>query len=218
MPQLENQQLPAYRQRPQSNQGRRGINWAMVALVSSIIIFILIIAIFAYWFFVLRPIVESQPPLPTPPTEEASPSAEPATPSAKKDETADWKTFESSKYKYSIKHPPTWVVTNSDEESFVVRRAQGSFERVIVEVNVNTGFCEGGSAETKTIQVSGFEGTEYSCFVSGRTDPAEIIYLFKNVNGNQNYVIRGEIYAPGEELTNQLDTIKLMLSTFKFLD
>ncbi len=109
MPQLQNQQLPPY---PQANEGRKGINWASVTVVASIIIFILIIAIFAYWFFVLRPQVESQPnDTSAPPKKETTSSEKPAFPSAEKEETKDWKTFKSDKIGYSIKLPNTWITT-----------------------------------------------------------------------------------------------------------
>jgi hypothetical protein len=118
MPQLPNQQLPPY---PQAKEGERGLNWASVAVVSSIIIFILIIAVFAYWFLVLRPQVESQPKdTSTPSTKETNSSEKPASPSAENDETEDWKTFTSDKIGYSIKLPANWLTTKgADNESCV---------------------------------------------------------------------------------------------------
>ena len=191
------------------------LNWKNV--VAGAVIGLLIVAIGVFSFTYYNPNATPVPPVVIKSGTKSAKLSK-ASASAQKKETADWKTFQSPHYKYSIKYPPTWVVTNSDEESFVVRVSQSSFERVIIQVNVNAGFCEGGTAKTKTIQVSGNEGTEISCFISGRTNPAEINYLFKDIKGNQNYVISGEIYASEEELINQLDTIKLILSTFKFLD
>jgi len=43
-------------------------------------------------------------------TKKATPSAKPATPSAQKDETADWDTFEDKILSYSVKYPMGWFV------------------------------------------------------------------------------------------------------------
>ena len=193
------------------------LNWKNV--IAGTVIALLIVAIGVFSFSYYNPEATPVPPINI---KSGTKSAKVATKSSEKvtqkDETADWKTFDSTTYKYSIKYPPTWIVTSKDEKGFVVRVKEDAFERIAIQVNVNTGFCEGGTAKTKAIKVSNIDGTEYSCFVSKRNEPAEINYLFKDAKGNQNYVISGSIYAAGEELTNQLNTIKLILSTFKFLD
>ena len=114
MPQLPNQQLPPY---PQAKEGRQGINLVSLTVIASIVIFILIIAVFAYWFFVLRPLVESQPKdTSTPSTKETNLSEKPASPSAENDETKGWKTFTNDNIGYSIKLPESWLTTKGVDE------------------------------------------------------------------------------------------------------
>ncbi|MEX0616831.1 MAG: PsbP-related protein [Candidatus Woykebacteria bacterium] len=106
MPTLQNQQLPAY---PNQSTSGKGINWAAVSAVSSIIIFVLIIAVLGYWWLVIRPEVESQPPIQATSTKQASPSAKPATKSSEVDEKADWKTYTDTKTGYTLKYPKDWL-------------------------------------------------------------------------------------------------------------
>jgi len=73
---LQNQQLPASPQAPWA-----GTNLGRIILASSLIIIIIIVAVFTYWLLVLKPQVESQPPITNTPIQ-ASSSAKTATPSA----------------------------------------------------------------------------------------------------------------------------------------
>ncbi len=82
------------------------ISW--LKLVLTILVIVVATAIIAgtYWFFVLSkssPEFSFGPIKPKPGTQVATPSA---TPSAQKDETADWKTYSNSVGKYSLKYPP----------------------------------------------------------------------------------------------------------------
>ena len=86
-----------------TQQPSRKINWLHV-LIGVVIGLILIGAGFgAYLLTHLQQNKESNQPQIT--TKRSTPSAKQATNSAKKDETADWKTFINSSYKYSLKYP-----------------------------------------------------------------------------------------------------------------
>lgn len=84
-------------------------NWKKILLILLIALFV--ISLLGVGLYLLIPRLTEGPTPITQPQKQATPSAEPATPSAKKDETEGWETFTSipfnnKEYKYSLKHPP----------------------------------------------------------------------------------------------------------------
>src|SRR3989344_7699134 len=51
-------QTPNFQAPPKEEKNNSPLNWEKITIVSSIIISFLIVLIFAYWFFLLRPRVE----------------------------------------------------------------------------------------------------------------------------------------------------------------
>jgi hypothetical protein len=107
-PSLENQ--PA---QPQV-QGGKGISWKKI-IVSVVVIAVVagIIAGGLYWFFVLN----EEETTTTETTKVSTPSSKQATPSAKKDETADWKTYTDTTTGASFKYPSNWSLKKVKEYS-----------------------------------------------------------------------------------------------------
>ena len=93
---------------PQVTTGTKPHDWKKVGLTVLIIIVVTGLIIVAYWFLVLNKTSEVSDltgPVPKVTTKTATESAKESTPSAEKDETADWKSYNSTQLGFSIKHP-----------------------------------------------------------------------------------------------------------------
>ena len=83
------------------------ISWKRVFWIALVAVVILAILIGLWWWFVLKT-PTTPPALTTTPTKkQLIPNA---TPSAKKDETADWKTYTSTEFGFSVKYPQEWLI------------------------------------------------------------------------------------------------------------
>ena len=79
----------------------QGTNWKKISLILIVVMFLISLVGVGIYLLIPRP------------TEKPTPTTQPqkiVTPSAKKDETADWKTYTSTRDGYSIKYPQDWIV------------------------------------------------------------------------------------------------------------
>jgi len=80
------------------------ISWSKVIVTIVVIVVTTAILGAIYYFFILDKLDFGPPEN----IKTTTPSAQPATPSAKKDETADWNTFTAKKVNISLKYPENW--------------------------------------------------------------------------------------------------------------
>src|SRR3990170_8907275 len=104
MPEEQQPQAPQSPATPQVVTSSSGVSWPKIILTVIVIVVVTAIIAGAYWYFVLnKPTggIDTGPiKVSTPSTKKATPSA---TPSAKKDETADWKTYTSKLSIFEVK-------------------------------------------------------------------------------------------------------------------
>lgn len=81
------------------------VNWKRVGWIVAAAVVILGILLALWWYFFLRGPKEVTNTVSRPPTKTTKTSTPSATPSAKKDETAGWKTYENSTLGFSFKYP-----------------------------------------------------------------------------------------------------------------
>ena len=87
----------------------KSVSWSKIILTVLVIVIVTAIIAGAYWYFVLsKPTgeVDTSPIKVSTPSDKKATSS--ATPSAKKDETAGWKTYINKELGFSIKYPPNW--------------------------------------------------------------------------------------------------------------
>jgi hypothetical protein len=222
---------------------KKGISWKKI-IVSVVAILVVAGAIAGalYWYFVIN----EEETTTTETTKVSTPSSKQATPSAKKDETADWKVYTNTTGKYTLKYPVNY-------EKFAWTKAQldpytheHSFQSPDYKpptmgptVNVTSGkgstfwvdVCMKGSQ--CTILKNEPVAKERAKYITNTVD-----YTVDQVEGKRfNYVnshgekqIRIELewddrfysivldYGRHELNQQQLEIFNLMLSTFKFLD
>lgn len=95
-------------QQPQTASAQQ-INWKRFGAIVAAAVVILAILIGLWWWIFGR--VPAQPPLVNKvPTKTSTPSAKPATPSAKKDETEGWKVYTNSDLGFSVRYPSEWFL------------------------------------------------------------------------------------------------------------
>ena len=112
---------------PQSSQ-KPAKNWKKVLLILLFALFL--VSLVGVGIYLLIPKPSEEPT--TQPQKQATPSAKPVTPSAQKDETADWKTLHTkipdaqlkvfnltSTIKFSFKYPPDFRVVNDNGTDLV---------------------------------------------------------------------------------------------------
>ncbi len=100
--------MPEAPTQPQPTSNQRSINWKRVLVV--VVIGVVLIGLGVVIFLLLQPKEETTSVTP----KKATPSAKVATPSAKKDETADWKNFVGNieSIEYSLKYPKSYKPYN----------------------------------------------------------------------------------------------------------
>ncbi len=96
--------MPEIPIQPQPTSNQKSINWKNI-LIGAVIGAVLV-GVGVLIFYLYQTNSEETTPITTPNT--STPSAKIATPSAKKDETVDWKTVVNDVLGYSIKHPKDW--------------------------------------------------------------------------------------------------------------
>ena len=85
----------------------KSLNWKKIGLTVLIILVVTGLISGVYWVFVLNKDTEvsTDPIVPKPSTQTATESAKETTPSAEKDETADWKVYTNKDLGFSVKYP-----------------------------------------------------------------------------------------------------------------
>jgi hypothetical protein len=147
----------------------------------------------------------------------ASPSAKQSTPSAKKDETARWKTYESTIHYYKVNYPSNWSFSKEDVKETQSERAYLNFDSTkltnqpSIRIFGNYPYPSGGwktkypnSVEEK-VTLGSKNATKWT-----KTDEADEIYYLKF--SSNFYLIFYVNYGGDKKLTDQV------LSTFKVLD
>ena len=98
-----------------NDEAKNSINWKKITLF--LLIFLFLITLVGVGLYLLIP----------KPAEEPTPSTEPqkqATPSAKKDETADWKTYRDEQYGFEFKYPSDSTIKKRDDLNYQYVRLQ----------------------------------------------------------------------------------------------
>ena len=98
---------------PQSQPTKQGINWKNI-LIGAIIGAVLVGIIGGLVLYLYQSSSEETTPTTTPKT--STPSAKIPTPSAEKDETADWDTYLDSTNGVSFKYPTNWVENHAGSD------------------------------------------------------------------------------------------------------
>ncbi len=151
-----------------------------------------------------------------------------STPSAQKDETADWKTYTNKTLGFSVKYPSNWSVME-DNSSTIEFKGDKSWVAVIndnpnsnsysyistLDINVPIHNEDFNSTSTRLtdILVDGHKGVRL------RTVPNEGSYANHtlSIEVGQNYSIVVE-HSAKEVFDESVKILDLMLPTFKFLD
>ncbi|OGY27882.1 MAG: hypothetical protein A2Z42_02255 [Candidatus Woykebacteria bacterium RBG_19FT_COMBO_43_10] len=207
-------------------------NWKKVMLISFIVIILL--AVLFYGFIMLSVYIDKSK---LPGQEIKSTPASQATPSAQKDETANWKNYTNSENKYSIKYPPTYklVPLETPERgsvSFLSKDYKLKDSNLLVISNgVNIMVSIGGPGvyknldeyesslieetkkyDKKLINLAGetWRSFDYQGLQSGRS---RITFVIKD---RRLYVLSFDSTA--EDHNSGIEIYNLILSTFKFLD
>ena len=100
---------------PKEQQSNRTLNWEKITLVSSVVIFFLIVLIFAYWFFLLRPKIE--PSVQDKPVQITEPNQNKNDDPKINEATKNWKTSKNIDLGIEFKYPPDWSVETNDKPS-----------------------------------------------------------------------------------------------------
>jgi len=191
-----------------SAQAKKSINWKNV-LIGVVIGAIVIGLGILIWF-----LLQQKPSESTPATNPKT-----ATTSAKKDETAGWKTFTSTTFKYSIKYPAEWPVSKKSAfldnakaipfESIELNRAENQpldDTELYIRIygNFEGGWCESPpekpECKEEKVVLAGVEGRKWTYINSG-----DGIYYFES----KKIVIF-------TNLGGQKELIDKVLSTFRF--
>lgn len=106
--------MPEIPTQPQPTPNQKSINWKGILIV--VVIGAIIIGLGVFIFLIFQPKPETTS---TVTTKKATPSAKIATPSAEKDETADWDTYKNTNYNYSLKYPASSGVFNNNPQELV---------------------------------------------------------------------------------------------------
>jgi len=196
------------------------INWRNVVFGAIIGLLIVAIGVFAFSYY-----TPNATPVPSVEIKKGTPSAKTATQSAtpptKKDETANWKTFTSKNFNYTIKYPANWSRTIDSGEYKPNMPNKGTYESVGLNIDLNasdragpgivimansaTDWCGGPNppyCKSTEINLAGKNATE-STYLKSKNRVIDI--------NSENIVIF--VYVENDE-----DLVDKVLSTFKFLD
>ena len=174
---------------------------------------VLVIGSVAY--FQLKPQSTAQPK----PTQ-ITPSPTQGRSSAQKDDTADWRTYTNTKYKYQIKHPSDWELDSEADYFFI----SSNYNDILLTVRENikdTSEAEKAVCGPPACGNVKFEDTRIGDLVF-RTPESSALFLFKDTGDWVSYLLSdGTLYVFLMNTQNQeedLKTFNRILSTFKFLD
>jgi hypothetical protein len=199
--------MPEIPPQPQPTSNKKAINWKRVLIVA--LVGAIVIGLGVLIFLILQP------------KEETPTTANKATPSAKKDETADWKTY-TGKY-YTFKYPTDWKIetaTLPDELRLVspdlVVDESGPLIIVKSGTMVKLYLTPGSDRDLKEYlheySIETTLGGEKA--IRSSSDDSHTAYFVVN-NGKFYQIPR--LYPAGKQSEYE-DIFNKILSTFKFLD
>ncbi len=140
--------MPEDSTQPQPTSNQESINWKRILIVS--VVAAVVVSLGVLIFLILQPKEETTTPVTT----------KKATPSAKKDETADWKTVVNDVFGYSIKYPTGWGAlrcNNSGNDNFTdheIKSSNPETSKVLAGVD----YCASG-ARTRIVIYQYGDGT-----------------------------------------------------------
>ena len=193
------------------------INWKRVLI--TVVIGAVIVGLGVIVFLFLQP----KPTEPAPvTTKEATSSATTTTPSAEKDETADWKTYSSKNF--SFKYPPSWkqVIAPHGNILFTLNKEtvlnfqptlttikEDSYSNYVKNLESSLSRFSDKQTTTKEKLINSNKVTEIFYYEEltgiGETKKVSII-----VRKNEEQVVKFETKA------KNLTTVEILLSTFRF--
>ncbi len=192
----------------------KGINWKNILI--GVVIGVVLIGLGVLIFLILQPKPE---PTTTVTTKKATPAAKISTPSAEKDETADWETYTGETISVSFKIPQNFIVKDQKgkiQNTWVEGLITVSDEKGEQVFSVNIIHAGGEywySLDSKGVVIDGIKGTKTNYTFSDPITfqpkdqiPKFIVISFKEKEFTINYDIENE------EFVNKV------LPTFKILD
>ncbi len=127
--------MPEDSSQPQPTSTQKSINWKNIII--GIVIGAILVGLGVLIFLLLQPSPETTS---TGTTKKATPSAKISTPSAKKDETADWEIYENKNYGFFLKYPNNFKVHNLIEAPFYTLEDPIAFGIVLTQdIYINLG-------------------------------------------------------------------------------
>jgi len=207
---------------PQPTSNKKPFNWKKILLILLIALFV--ISLLGVGLYLLIPRLTEEPTPMTQPQKQATPSAEPATPSAKKDETEGWKTYSSKDF--SFKYPPSWkqeiaphgnilfalnkeIVLNFQPTITTIK--EDSYSNYVKNLESALSRFSDKQTTTKEKLINSNKVTEIFYYEEltgiGETKKVSII-----VRKNEEQVVKFQTKA------KNLTTVEISLSTFKFFD
>lgn len=210
------------------------------------IILIVTIAIVAgVWYY-----VESQGGNKTPETQNdvkvSTQTAKTATKSAEKDETADWKTFTSTKWGFKVKYPKDWAIAN-DTETGATLVSVAELGGDTPQIRIGFSFAEIAGITTSYNAVTSYEinkptkvkpeyqvADEIDTYIrledttidSYKAVRTKLDLGYKDLDSSDTYIVfivkGNRIYqvgiSGGINIDEKVKLLDRILSTFKFLD
>jgi hypothetical protein len=218
---------------------KKSISWKKILASVGVIAIVAGLIAVAIWYPV-RNQTESSPVVTT---DVSTPSSKQATPSAKKDETADWKTYTSKKVKVKFKHPLDWEIIEEkavSDKDVVVTENNNTVDGVTVD---SLRIKEGNKTRIRIFYIrdyfGGFDGAacvSEQIVINGKEEQFSKGRGFPKGNSG-NYVIRtiwpqldeaevmaemcnssfGPWITTEEEYEESFPTIRLILESLTFL-
>jgi hypothetical protein len=190
--------------------------WKRVGKV--VIPILLIVLVAAYWFlYVYIPAQIGPPDKPI-----MIPTTKIATSSAKKAETADWKSYENKEYKYSLKYPKNWHSSTetkvvSEENNIIYHyyavskeknQTEGTTDEVMVIRYLEGDPCAKMEIKKSQTTVAGVKSTRSDCYQKEKLKI--IIFSFPNTSREEWFLVA--------YVDKNLDSVEEIISTFRFHD
>lgn len=209
----------------------------LLPITLSLIMFVLGGALVFAWFTFLKPEKVVPQPIASPSAVSTpKPSPTPAIP-------ADWKTYKDATYSYSIKYPPTWIVSRISEDPEEKER-RVDFLSAPIEVGKDFPIMVSITVYDNPSKLSATEWVEKQAKVVKTDDPKRTIVLrnvsvagmsavrvvgFPSQLGTMEVYLTKGLYTyvfvltPYDKTRNEImleriELFELILSTFRFLD
>lgn len=233
MPEANLNQNPQTTQPPQKPKR----NWKKISLILLVVLFLVSLVGIGLYLLIPKSVQEEPKPIPQQSQKQTTPSAEPATPSAQKDETTNWKVYSSSEGEFSIKYPKDFSVKetngvirgiyfNSPDKAEttppIVTLTEGGF----IHVQVTDAKTNSLETEFKNVLQSSRVESRSNSTIDGvaairavyipngtaPSDKAEWVFAIKN--GKRYSIVAWAAENDRQEINKMFN---LMISTFKFL-